>query len=142
MESALRAYLEENRRHFDVVAERMESQVRLMAEGVSALGDRLEQMEQNLREEQLPQIADPFLQHRMRMALRLDGRPGVVVHDALALTDGLRTVGQLISVLEQRNAAEPFESCTVGGLLDELRVVQAILQRADQSGEPFSFSVG
>ena len=51
MDSDLRAYLDEQRRHFDVVAEAMKSQVQLVAEGVSGLGTRLDRMEQDLREE-------------------------------------------------------------------------------------------
>lgn len=51
MDAELRAYLDENRRHFDVVAERMGSQVQLIAGGVSSLSDRLDRVEQNLRED-------------------------------------------------------------------------------------------
>ena len=47
----LRAYLDENRRHFDVVTEGMRSQLQLVAEGVSTLAGRLDRVEQNLREE-------------------------------------------------------------------------------------------
>ena len=56
--------------------------------------------------------------------------------------DGLRTVTHLISLLDARNPDEQVEGCTVGDLLDELRVVEGILRRAEQSGEPFSFEVG
>jgi hypothetical protein len=51
MDPELRAYLEENRRHFDVVAERMTAQVQLVAEGVTAVAERLDRVERNLREE-------------------------------------------------------------------------------------------
>jgi DNA repair exonuclease SbcCD ATPase subunit len=51
MDAELRAYLEENRRHFDVVAEHMRSQLQLVAEGVSSLADRLDRLEKHLREE-------------------------------------------------------------------------------------------
>ncbi len=51
MDPELRAYLEENRRHFDVVAERMTAQVQLATEGVTALAERLDRVERNLREE-------------------------------------------------------------------------------------------
>ncbi|HEV8311092.1 MAG TPA: hypothetical protein VGW35_25805 [Methylomirabilota bacterium] len=51
MDPELRAYLDENRRHFDVVAERMTTQVQLVAEGVTALAERLDRVERNLREE-------------------------------------------------------------------------------------------
>ena len=55
--------------------------------------------------------------------------------------DGLQTVAHLISRLEPRDADEPIEGCTVGDLLAELKVVQAMLRRAEESGEPFSFEV-
>jgi Trp operon repressor len=51
MDPELRAYLDENRRHFDVVGERMTSQVQLVAEGVTALAERVDRVERNLREE-------------------------------------------------------------------------------------------
>ena len=51
MDPELRAYLDDNRRHFDVVAEQMAVQVRLVAEGVTALAERFDRVEQNLREE-------------------------------------------------------------------------------------------
>jgi uncharacterized protein Yka (UPF0111/DUF47 family) len=58
MDADLRAYLEridsrfdETRRHFDVVAEGMRAEVRLVAEGVTALAERVDRLEHNLREE-------------------------------------------------------------------------------------------
>ena len=42
---------EQTRRHFDVVAEGMRSDIRLVAEGVSSLAERVDRLEQNLREE-------------------------------------------------------------------------------------------
>ena len=58
MDAELRAYLEridsrvdETRRHFDVVAEGMRAEVRLVAEGVTALAERVDRLEHNLREE-------------------------------------------------------------------------------------------
>ena len=58
MDDELRAYLEridsrfdETRRHFDVVAEGMRAEVRLVAEGVAALAERADRLEHNLREE-------------------------------------------------------------------------------------------
>ena len=51
MDPELRTYLDEQRRHFDVVAEAMGSQIQLVAEGVSTLAARLDRVEQNLREE-------------------------------------------------------------------------------------------
>lgn len=58
MDADLRAYLEridsrfdETRRHFDVVAEGMRSDIRLVAEGVSSLSERVDRLEHNLREE-------------------------------------------------------------------------------------------
>lgn len=56
--------------------------------------------------------------------------------------EGLRTVRQLISHLEERSPVERFESRTIGDLLEELRIVEAILRRAEESREPFSFEVG
>lgn len=56
-------------------------------------------------------------------------------------TDGLRTVEHLIGLLEQRDPEAQFESCTVADLLYELQVVHAILRRAKELGEPFSFEV-
>ncbi len=58
MDADLRAYLEridsrfdETRRHFDVVAEGMRADIRLVAEGVSSLSERVDRLEQNVREE-------------------------------------------------------------------------------------------
>ena len=51
MDPELRAYLDENRRHFDVVAEQMTARVQLVAEGVMALAERVDRVERNLREE-------------------------------------------------------------------------------------------
>ncbi len=58
MDADLRAHLEridsrfdETRRHFDVVAEGMRSDIRLVAEGVSSLSERVDRLEQNVREE-------------------------------------------------------------------------------------------
>jgi len=58
MDAELRAYLEridsrfdETRRHFDVVAEGTRAEVRLVAEGVTALAERVDRLEHNLREE-------------------------------------------------------------------------------------------
>ena len=58
MDDELRAYLEridsrfdETRRHFDVVAEGMRAEVRLVAEGVTTLAERVDRLEHNLREE-------------------------------------------------------------------------------------------
>ena len=42
---------EETRRHFDVVAEGMRADVRLVAEGVASLAERVDRVEQNLRQE-------------------------------------------------------------------------------------------
>jgi hypothetical protein len=47
----LRAYLDDTRRHFDVVAERLESRMQLISEGVSSLSERVDRLEQNLRED-------------------------------------------------------------------------------------------
>ncbi|MBI3625291.1 MAG: hypothetical protein HY215_03970, partial [Candidatus Rokubacteria bacterium] len=43
--------LDETRRHFDVIAEGMRAEVRLVAEGVTALAERVDRVENNLREE-------------------------------------------------------------------------------------------
>src|SRR3990170_248156 len=51
MDPEIRAQFEETRRHFDVVAEGMRSDVRLVAEGVSSLAERVDRVEENLREE-------------------------------------------------------------------------------------------
>ena len=42
---------EETRRHFDVVAEGMRADVRLVAEGVVSLGERVGRVGENLRQE-------------------------------------------------------------------------------------------
>ena len=42
---------EETRRHFDVVAEGMRADVRLVAEGVVSLAERVDRVEENLRQE-------------------------------------------------------------------------------------------
>ena len=47
----VRAQAEETRRHFDVVAEGMHADVRLVAEGVVSLAERVDRVEENLREE-------------------------------------------------------------------------------------------
>ena len=47
----VRAQGEETRRHFDVVAEGMRADVRLVAEGVVSLAERVDRVEENLREE-------------------------------------------------------------------------------------------
>jgi hypothetical protein len=49
MDPELRVYLDEQRRHFDIVSEAMRSQVQLVAEGVSTLSSRLDRVEENLR---------------------------------------------------------------------------------------------
>ena len=51
MRAHVQLVADETRRHFDVVAEGMRSDVRLVAEGVSSLGERVDRLEQNLREE-------------------------------------------------------------------------------------------
>jgi hypothetical protein len=51
MDPELRAYLDENRRHCDAVVEQMTARVQLVAEGVTALADRVERVERNPREE-------------------------------------------------------------------------------------------
>lgn len=51
MDPEVRAYLDETSRHFDIVAEQMRAQVQPVAEGVSSLSDRLDRVEQNLRDE-------------------------------------------------------------------------------------------
>jgi len=76
----LRAYLDENRRHFDVVAERMTAQVQLVAEGVTALAERLDRVERDLREEILGA-------QRELSAMQPAGLKGAQVHDGFELTD-------------------------------------------------------
>ena len=51
MDSEIRAEFEKTRRHFDVVAEGMRSDIRSVAEGVSSLSERVDRLEHNLREE-------------------------------------------------------------------------------------------
>jgi hypothetical protein len=51
MDAELRAAVDELRRHFDVVGEALRADVRLVAEGVTALSDRVDRVEVNLREE-------------------------------------------------------------------------------------------
>jgi len=47
----VRAPYEETRRHFDVVAEQMRADLRLLADGLGSLREHLTRVEQNLREE-------------------------------------------------------------------------------------------
>ena len=51
MDPELRAYLDDTRRHFDIVAEHVRGQLQLVAERVSFLADWVDPIEQNLREE-------------------------------------------------------------------------------------------
>ena len=51
MDPEIRAEFEKTRRHFDVGAEAMRSDIRLVAEGVSSLSERVDRLEQNVREE-------------------------------------------------------------------------------------------
>lgn len=51
MDPEFRDYLDETRRHFDIVAEQMRAQLQLVAEGVTSLVDRLDRVEQSLRED-------------------------------------------------------------------------------------------
>ena len=51
MDPEIRAQFEETRRHFDGVAERMKAEVQLVAEGVGSIGERLDRLEHNLRQE-------------------------------------------------------------------------------------------
>ena len=51
MDPEIRAQFDETRRHFDVSAEGMRAKVRLIAEGVTALAERVDQLDHNLREE-------------------------------------------------------------------------------------------
>lgn len=51
MDPEIRAQFDETRRHFDVVAEGMRAEVRLVAEDVTALAERVDRLEHNLREE-------------------------------------------------------------------------------------------
>jgi len=50
MDPEIRAYLDETRAHFDVVADQMRGQLQVVAEGVPSLADRLDRLEQTLRE--------------------------------------------------------------------------------------------
>ncbi len=51
MDPEIRAQFDETRRHFDGIAEGMRAEVRLVAEGVTTLVERVDRLEQNLREE-------------------------------------------------------------------------------------------
>jgi len=51
MRAHVQLVADETRRHFDVVADGMRSDVRLVAEGVSSLAERVDRVEENLREE-------------------------------------------------------------------------------------------
>lgn len=51
MDPEIRAQFDETRRHFDVIAEGMRAEVRLVAEGVTALAERVDRLEHNLQEE-------------------------------------------------------------------------------------------
>lgn len=51
MDPEIRAQFDETRRHFDVIAEGMRAEVRLVAEGVTSLAERVDRLEHNLREE-------------------------------------------------------------------------------------------
>jgi hypothetical protein len=51
MDPDFRAAVDELRRHFDVVGEALRGEVRLVAEGVTALSERVDRVEANLREE-------------------------------------------------------------------------------------------
>ncbi|HSE95171.1 MAG TPA: hypothetical protein VLD61_04730 [Methylomirabilota bacterium] len=51
MNPELRAAVDEMRRHFDVVAEGLHGDIRLVAEGVTVLSERVDRLESNLREE-------------------------------------------------------------------------------------------
>jgi predicted nucleic acid-binding Zn-ribbon protein len=48
---AIDTKIADTRRHFDVVAERMQSQVQLVAEGITAVGQRLDRFEQKVEAE-------------------------------------------------------------------------------------------
>jgi hypothetical protein len=99
MDPELRGYLDENRRHFDVVAEQMTARVQLVAEGVTGLAERLDRVERNLREEILgvqrelsAMIREPpaVVVDRPRRGWRLERgtRPVVLLaRKALALLD-------------------------------------------------------
>lgn len=51
MDPEIRAQFDETRRHFDVIAEGMRAEVRLVAEGVTALAERVDRLGHNVREE-------------------------------------------------------------------------------------------
>ena len=53
MDQDARTLHEETRRHFDVVAEQMRADLRLLAEGLGSLREQLTRVEQNLREDML-----------------------------------------------------------------------------------------
>lgn len=89
MDAELRAYLDENRRHFDVVAEQMAGQVQLVAEGVSALAERLDRVEQNLREEILRSQRELSAMVRFSYA-ELDRKVQTLEHRYLDLEERLR----------------------------------------------------
>ena len=76
MDPELRTYLDDQRRHFDVVAEAMRSQVQLVAEGVGTLGSRLDRLEENLREEILRSQREFSAMIRFRMQSLNEGFRG------------------------------------------------------------------
>lgn len=51
MDPEIRAQFDETRRHFDVIGEGMRAEVRLVAEGVTALAERVDRLGHNVREE-------------------------------------------------------------------------------------------
>ena len=51
MDPEIRSEFEKTRRHFDVVAEGMRADVRLVAEDVVSLAERVDRVEENLRQE-------------------------------------------------------------------------------------------
>ena len=51
VDQELRGLYEETRRHFDVVAEQMRADLRLIAEGLGALRDQVTRIEHSLRED-------------------------------------------------------------------------------------------
>ena len=79
MDPEIRAQFEETRRHFDVVAEGMRSDIRLVAEGVSSLAGCVDRLEQNLREEiretrrDLTALLTPSYTDLNRRVRRLEG---------------------------------------------------------------------
>lgn len=58
MDPEFRAYLDETCRHFEVVAEEIKGELRLVMQGISSLAGRLDRFEQNLREEILEMKRD------------------------------------------------------------------------------------